>query len=143
MKHAHVAAFVLGGAVLGTGGYLLGRQSTAHGDPASPAEAATAASERKALYWHDPMVPGPRFDKPGKSPFMDMQLVPVYADDQGGSGVKVSPDVQQNLGIRTAVVARTDSGVVMFVTAAELETCEGNPEALAALLTSRLTAHES
>jgi len=108
MKHAHVAAFVLGGALLGTGGYLLGRQSTAHGDPASPAEAATAASERKALYWHDPMVPGPRFDKPGKSPFMDMQLVPVYADDQGGSGVKVSPDVQQNLGIRTAVVARTE-----------------------------------
>lgn len=108
MKHAHVAAFVLGGALLGTGGYLLGRQSTAHGDPASPAEAATAASERKALYWHDPMVPGPRFDKPGKSPFMDMQLVPVYADDQGGSGVKVSPDVQQNLGIRTAVVARSE-----------------------------------
>ncbi len=42
-----------------------------------------------------------------------------------------------------AVVARTDSGVVMFVTAAELETCHGNPEALAALLTSRLTAHEN
>ena len=33
------------------------------------------------LYWHDPMVPSPRFDKPGKSPFMDMQLVPVYADE--------------------------------------------------------------
>jgi hypothetical protein len=31
----------------------------------------------------------------------------------------------------------------MFVTAAELETCAGNPEALAALLTSRLAAHES
>ena len=45
MKHAHIAAFVLGGAVLGTGGYLLGRQSTAHGDPAPPAEAATAASK--------------------------------------------------------------------------------------------------
>ncbi len=40
-----------------------------------------------------------------------------------------------------AVVARTDSGVVMFVMAAELETCHGNPEALAALLTSRLATH--
>ena len=43
------------------------------------------ASGKKVLYWHDPMVPGQRFDKPGKSPFMDMQLVPVYADS-GGKG---------------------------------------------------------
>src|SRR5256885_7386356 len=34
---------------------------------------------KKVLYWHDPMVPGQKFDKPGKSPFMDMQLVPIYA----------------------------------------------------------------
>ena len=27
---------------------------------------------RKILYYHDPMVPGNKFDKPGKSPFMDM-----------------------------------------------------------------------
>ena len=38
--------------------------------------------ERRILYWHDPMVPGPKFDKPGKSPFMDMELVPVYADEE-------------------------------------------------------------
>ena len=43
------------------------------------------------LYWHDPMVPGQRFDKPGKSPFMDMQLVPVYADEAGDSGVQGEP----------------------------------------------------
>jgi Cu(I)/Ag(I) efflux system membrane fusion protein len=53
------------------------------------------------------MVPGPRFDKPGKSPFMDMQLVPVYADEASSTGVKVSPQVQQNLGIRTATVTRS------------------------------------
>jgi Cu(I)/Ag(I) efflux system membrane fusion protein len=52
------------------------------------------------------MVPGPRFDKPGKSPFMDMQLVPVYADEAADTGVKVSAQVQQNLGIRTATVTR-------------------------------------
>ena len=56
------------------------------------------------------MVPGQRFDKPGKSPFMDMQLVPVYADESGESGVKVSPGVQQNLGIRTALVRKTRVG---------------------------------
>ncbi|UUZ51884.1 hypothetical protein LP420_38305 [Massilia sp. B-10] len=32
------------------------------------------------------MVPGQRFDKPGKSPFMDMQLVPVYAWRSGRRG---------------------------------------------------------
>ncbi|GGI55674.1 efflux RND transporter periplasmic adaptor subunit [Oxalicibacterium solurbis] len=60
---------------------------------------------RKVLYWHDPMVPGHRFDKPGKSPFMDMQLVPVYADEgaQDG-GVRIDPSLQQNLGIRLATV---------------------------------------
>ena len=60
------------------------------------------------MYWHNPMVvPGQRFEKPGKSPVMDMQLVPVYADGAGEStGVKVSAGVQQNLGIRYATVRR-------------------------------------
>ena len=60
---------------------------------------------KKVLYYHDPMVPGNKFDKPAKSPFMDMMLVPVYADSDGdGSKVTVSPRVQQNLGVRTAEV---------------------------------------
>ena len=42
--------------------------------------------DKKILYWHDPMAPGQKFDKPGKSPFMDMQLVPVYADGDGDEG---------------------------------------------------------
>lgn len=63
---------------------------------------------RKVLYWHDPMVPGQKFDKPGKSPFMDMELVPVYANETGDeSGVSISPQVQQNLGIRTAEASKT------------------------------------
>ena len=42
---------------------------------------------KKVLYYHDPMVPGNKFDKPAKSPFMDMMLVPVYADsDSDGDG---------------------------------------------------------
>src|SRR5207244_10061714 len=63
------------------------------------------ATGKKVLYWHDPMVPGQKFDKPGKSPFMDMQLVPVYADSGGDEGaVAISSRVQQNLGVRTAEV---------------------------------------
>jgi len=65
------------------------------------------ATGRRVLYWHDPMVPGQKFDKPGKSPFMDMQLVPVYADEAGGQGtVSIDPRVVQNLGIRTAEVIK-------------------------------------
>ncbi len=67
------------------------------------------ATGRKVLYYHDPMVPGNKFDKPAKSPFMDMMLVPVYADSEGadGSKVTVSPRIQQNLGVRTAEVVET------------------------------------
>ncbi|MDP3857728.1 MAG: efflux RND transporter periplasmic adaptor subunit [Stagnimonas sp.] len=65
------------------------------------------ANGRKILYYHDPMVPGNKFDKPAKSPFMDMMLVPVYADGDTDQGkVTVSPRIQQNLGVRTAVVTQ-------------------------------------
>ncbi len=92
-------------------GMSRGMQMTA-GETATPA-ANTApgaanvdpATGKRVLYWHDPMVPGQKFDKPGKSPFMDMQLVPVYADGDGDTGnVTISPRVQQNLGVRTAEV---------------------------------------
>jgi Cu(I)/Ag(I) efflux system membrane fusion protein len=63
------------------------------------------ANGKKILYWHDPMVPGQTFDKAGKSPFMDMELVPFYADADADAGaVTISPRVQQNLGVRTAEV---------------------------------------
>ncbi|WP_291213813.1 efflux RND transporter periplasmic adaptor subunit [Dokdonella sp.] len=74
-----------------------------HAMPA-PASAGSANAERKVLYWYDPMVPDQHFDKPGKSPFMDMQLVPRYADEAGGSSVRIDAGVQANLGIRTAPV---------------------------------------
>lgn len=62
---------------------------------------------KKILYYHDPMVPGNKFEKPAKSPFMDMMLVPVYGDSDGGadqSKVTISARIQQNLGLRTAAV---------------------------------------
>ena len=107
---AFIVLGVVAAAVLAGGGFYVGR--TTNGSAAAAmvgaAAAASLAAERKVLYWHDPMVPGQRFEKPGKSPFMDMQLVPVYADEGSDAGVKISPTVQQNLGIRTALVRRAD-----------------------------------
>jgi Cu(I)/Ag(I) efflux system membrane fusion protein len=96
-------AALLGTLILaGGGGYWLGtRQETG--------KAATAAADPggKVLYYYDPMFPDQKFDKPGKSPFMDMQLMPKYADGgtTGGAapGVTIDPSAQQSLGVRTAV----------------------------------------
>lgn len=77
------------------------------GDTKQSADQIDPTTGKKVLYWHDPMVPGQKFDKPGKSPFMDMQLVPVYAEGDGDAGtVGISPRVQQNLGVRTAEVTK-------------------------------------
>jgi Cu(I)/Ag(I) efflux system membrane fusion protein len=75
---------------------------------ASLAVKATASIEKKALYWYDPMVPNQHFDQPGKSPFMDMQLVPKYADVAGDAEGAVSIDARlvQNLGVRTVRATR-------------------------------------
>ena len=66
-------------------------------------------TERKILYYHDPMVPGNKFEAPGKSPFMDMMLVPTYAgaESSDNSTVSVSSRIQQNLGVRTGEVMLT------------------------------------
>ena len=66
-------------------------------------------SERKVLFWYDPMKPDVKFDKPGKSPFMDMDLVPKYADendDKSGAGIRIDPTQVQNLGLKTQKVIR-------------------------------------
>src|SRR3954452_2906818 len=108
-----VVAIAVAGLVFGA--YQVGMKDGMSMGNAPPAPAPTG--ERKVLYWHDPMVPGPRFDKPGKSPFMDMQLVPVYADDaSSASGVAISSRLQQNLGVRTAkAVAKALSNTVSAV----------------------------
>src|SRR5258706_995551 len=110
MKMKPLMLAVIAAAVLGAGGYgaySLGmRQGMGMSGAAPAAESGSAATGKKVLYWHDPMVPGQKFDKPGKSPFMDMMLVPVYADGDGDqSQVTVSPRVQQSLGVRTAEVS--------------------------------------
>ncbi|MFO7703841.1 MAG: efflux RND transporter periplasmic adaptor subunit [Halopseudomonas sp.] len=74
----------------------------------SIAQAETAdQGEREVLYWYDPMMPQQRFDAPGPSPFMDMDLVPRYADEGGdGASMTIDPSIMQNLGMRITVVTR-------------------------------------
>ncbi|MGJ4482107.1 efflux RND transporter periplasmic adaptor subunit [Klebsiella pneumoniae] len=78
----------------------------------APTHSAAPAAEqqRKVLFWYDPMYPNTRFDKPGKSPFMDMDLVPKYADEEhaaaGAPGVRIDPTQTQNLGVKTVAVTR-------------------------------------
>ena len=121
MKNKSLILTLMLVAVMGAGGYGLYRlgmnrgmqNGTApNGGAATPTSGGVqkagdvdTTNRKRVLYWHDPMVPGQKFDKPGKSPFMDMQLVPVYADGGGDEGaVAISPRVQQNLGVRTAEV---------------------------------------
>ena len=76
--------------------------------------------DAKVLYWYDPMKPEQHFDNPGKSPFMDMQLVPKYADentamtDESRPTVKIDPSLQQNLAIRYGTVEQAVIGNAMF-----------------------------
>ena len=64
-----------------------------------------AEPEREILYWVAPMDPNFRRDKPGKSP-MGMDLVPVYRESNAdGGAVRISPAVENNLGVRTEKAA--------------------------------------
>ena len=84
----------------------------------SASQAAAPTTERKVLYWYDAMNPQHHYNKPGKAPD-GMDLVPEYAEDntsQSGrattaavmptGAVKIAPDKQQLIGVRTEVVER-------------------------------------
>jgi len=102
--------------LIGAGGYGLYQIGMSRGmQLATPAGAArpsapsvSAVGDRaQPLYWHDPMFPQQKFDQPGKSPFMDMDLVPVYAEAGTPEGtVRISSRIAQNLGVRTANVSK-------------------------------------
>ncbi len=73
---------------------------------------------KKILYWTDPMIPGFKSDKPGKSP-MGMDMVPVFEEEGGkiASGsdsvpgyatIKLTPQKQQLIGVRTAKVEKKE-----------------------------------
>ena len=93
--------------------------------PTNSGEASSVVTaEKKPLYWVAPMDANYKRDKPGKSP-MGMDLVPVYDDggkgpDEGPGTIRISPDVVNNLGVRTAIVSykslHTEINTVGYVT---------------------------
>ncbi|TLY64988.1 MAG: efflux RND transporter periplasmic adaptor subunit [Gammaproteobacteria bacterium] len=121
MNRSYLIAGLTGAVALSVLGYALYRTGVSAGrtqamvDQPAPTAATHAPQKpgdidprtgKKILYWHDPMVPAQRFDHPGKSPFMDMQLVPVVEGGADTGAIEISPRLQQNLGVRTALVAR-------------------------------------
>lgn len=101
---------ILLGAVIGAAGLGAvfvndGNEDRTTGAAVSVSETA-AATSNEPLYWVAPMDANYRRDKPGKSP-MGMDLVPVYPEadsaiDSGPGTIKISPEVINNLGVRTA-----------------------------------------
>ena len=96
-RPALIAALALLLALLsGLAGYML----ASGGGKGTTRQAPAESSDRRILYWYDPMVPGERYPGPGKSS-MGMELIPKYTDEAAGGGVQVSAEVRQNLGVRT------------------------------------------
>jgi Cu(I)/Ag(I) efflux system membrane fusion protein len=86
------------------------------------APAGAAKTARRILYYHDPMHPSYRSDKPGIAPDCGMQLEPVYADGgaapEGSSvpgAVQIDKARQQIIGLRTAAVTQSTGHHVIRV----------------------------
>ncbi len=79
----------------------------------------SAASDRRILYYHDPMHPSYKSDKPGIAPDCGMRLQPVYADSIASAdraetpsgdvrkAVRITSDKQQLIGITVTTVEMT------------------------------------
>lgn len=94
MKKSFVLALIVLAVIIGI---IVGRYSVHSG-----------AAEKKPMYWIDTMEPTIHYPKPGTSR-MGMELVPVYPDEgrlADKSGVRISPTVINNLGVRTALVTQ-------------------------------------
>ncbi|MDQ3510289.1 MAG: efflux RND transporter periplasmic adaptor subunit [Pseudomonadota bacterium] len=91
-KQILIGGTVVALTVAGAGAYVLTR--------GTDTSVSSACGGGAILYWHDPMVPMERYPGPGKSS-MNMDLTPKCANEAEG-GVRVSPAMVQNLGVRTA-----------------------------------------
>ena len=76
----------------------------------------TAASNeqgRRILYYHDPMHPSYRSDRPGIAPDCNMALTPVYADDSAKparTGIRVNEEQAAAIGLRTEAAREEVAG---------------------------------
>jgi len=116
-RRAHGASFTTGichhmkrplQIVLGAFGAILCFSAGAWYAASGRGPSTTAAGGRRILYYHDPMHPAYRSDKPGTAPDCGMDLEPVYAGDPAESAgraftgtLQVSARRQQAIGIRS------------------------------------------
>ena len=84
-----------------------------HNDDAmATAAAMDLPTQRRVLFWYDPMHPAYTSDQPGIAPDCGMNLVPKYADeveamqDRPPGTVMLSAEKQQLIGVRTTEVRR-------------------------------------
>ena len=122
MKMTSLQASQLAAALAGVAliGFVAGRYAAPSTSVAPPG---AAADGKQPLYYYDPMFPNQKFDKPGKSPFMDMELVPKFADESAGNGatsgppaVTINPAAMQNLGVRIVAAKRDTLATGLDVT---------------------------
>lgn len=114
MKKSHilwVAVGMIALAALAGALYLRHPENHQPSGPAVKNGIVQDSSGKEVLYWYDPMVPEQKFEKPGKSPFMDMQLVPKYTGAGSDPATVTVPSLTlQNLGIRIEPVTKTSFG---------------------------------
>lgn len=124
MKRLHLIIVLTLLALFAALGWFFGQRSAhspmPNGMPVAKSEMALSSngvvqdgSGKTVKYWYDPMVPTQKFDKPGKSPFMDMMLEPKYANEGSNGeegGVAISSQTAQNLGIRLERVQNAKFG---------------------------------
>jgi len=89
-------------------------KNTAH--KAEQSSSSALEKESNILYWRAPMDATEIYEKPGKSK-MGMDLVPVYAGEEGGGAGRITIDgtLQQNMNLRVAKVGRRDISNVIRV----------------------------
>ncbi len=113
---SYIFLIVIGGA-LGAGGYYFYAQKSSANREAAPAgngQESGKKEKRKVLYWRAPMNPKEIYDHPGKSN-MGMDLVPVYADASGESGVvSINPVIQQDMNVKIATVKKGTLNAKVF-----------------------------
>ena len=102
VKTRIVVLFLL--ALAWAGGYGYGRWYGKGGGAAAPAKA-----KRRILYWHDPMHPWYKSDKPGVAPDCNMALTPVYEGEEKAAvarpgTIEISPEKQQLIGVQFGTV---------------------------------------
>lgn len=120
-------ALILAGTALGWWLASIYRPTSVEHAADTPSSAADTPTpkERKVLYWYDPMQPQQHFAQPGPSPFMDMELIPKYAEADSetanAGGISVDAAASQSIGLRLAETVRiplgrqiTASGLIGF-----------------------------